>query len=78
MTHLFDLPYGWDTTPPDTLFLHAPREQDGTRTFRLEPGVPERTSYGLDLYQQVFGTTARRDPAPTTTNSTADRTQRTE
>ena len=40
---------------PATLFLRAERQPDGRRTFRLPAGEPLPTSYGEDLYQQVFG-----------------------
>ena len=36
-------------------FLRAERRADGTRTYRLTEGAPLQTSYGEDLYQQVFG-----------------------
>ncbi len=44
----------------DTLFLRAERLADGTRTFRIRPGAPLETSYGPDLYAQVFGRGAGR------------------
>jgi hypothetical protein len=37
------------------LFLRAERKTDGTRTFRVVEGEPLPTSYGEDLYRQVFG-----------------------
>ena len=40
---------------PGTLFLRAERRPGGHRTFRLLPGEPLPTSYGEDVYQQVFG-----------------------
>jgi len=36
------------------LFLRAERLPDGRRTFRLAVAPPQTTSYGLDLYQEVF------------------------
>jgi hypothetical protein len=36
------------------LFLRAERRDDGQRTFRMLPGDPTPTSFGLDLYHQVF------------------------
>jgi hypothetical protein len=36
------------------LFLRAERLSDGRRTYRLSPAAPQSTSYGLDLYQEVF------------------------
>jgi hypothetical protein len=43
----------------DALFLRAERRADGTRTFKLIEGEPLQTSYGEDLYREVFGTAAR-------------------
>jgi hypothetical protein len=39
----------------NTLFLRAERESDGTRTFKLVEAEPLETSYGEDLYDQIFG-----------------------
>lgn len=40
---------------PRDLFLRAQRLSDGTRTFKMMPGEPEQTSYGADLYAEIFG-----------------------
>jgi DNA mismatch repair ATPase MutS len=40
---------------PDALFLRAERREDGTRTFRLLPAEPLPTSFGQDLYSDIFG-----------------------
>jgi hypothetical protein len=37
------------------LFLRAERKDDGTRTFKLAEGEPLETSYGEDLYKEIFG-----------------------
>jgi DNA mismatch repair ATPase MutS len=37
------------------LFLRAERRPDGTRTFKMVPGEPLQTTYGEDLYRNVFG-----------------------
>ena len=47
---------------PDTLFLRAERLDDGTRTFRLLPGPPLDTSYAVDVWDEVFGTTPSTPP----------------
>jgi hypothetical protein len=39
---------------PMIIFLRAERKGDGTRTFRLLEGEPLETSYGEDLYRQIF------------------------
>ncbi len=31
------------------------RLSDGTRTFKIEEAEPMETSYGMDLYQEIFG-----------------------
>jgi DNA mismatch repair ATPase MutS len=56
VTHLYDLAERWYASHDRAaLFLRAEREPDGHRTFRVPPGEPLPTSYGQDLYQQVFG-----------------------
>ncbi len=39
----------------DVLFLRAERRADGTRSFKLINGEPLATSYGDDLYREIFG-----------------------
>jgi DNA mismatch repair ATPase MutS len=57
VTHLYDLAERYyEEHAPGTLFLRAERRPDGQRTFRLLEGEPLPTSYGQDLYKQVFGT----------------------
>ncbi|HXJ92443.1 MAG TPA: hypothetical protein VMT20_06130, partial [Terriglobia bacterium] len=45
----------FDRKGQDALFLRAERKADGARTFRLLEGEPLDTSYGEDLYREVFG-----------------------
>jgi DNA mismatch repair ATPase MutS len=61
VTHLFDLAQSFYSGQADAalqadsvLFLRPERRDDGGRTFRLQPGEPLSTSYGPDLYQQIF------------------------
>ena len=57
VTHMYDLAGRYYAVhDPAALFLRAERRPDGQRTFRVPPGEPLPTSYGEDLYQQVFGT----------------------
>ena len=57
VTHMYDLAGRYYAEhDPAALFLRAERRPDGQRTFRVPPGEPLPTSYGEDLYQQVFGT----------------------
>lgn len=56
VTHSYELAHRFTRERPDgVLFLRAHREPDGRRTFRLVPGEPLPTSYGEDLYRQIFG-----------------------
>jgi len=56
VTHLFDFAERIAAEHrPDTLFLRAERREDGTRSFRLVAGEALSTSFGEDLYAQVFG-----------------------
>ena len=38
----------------DVAFLRAERHADGTRTYKLVEGEPLRTSFGEDLYRNIF------------------------
>jgi DNA mismatch repair ATPase MutS len=63
VTHLFELAQGfYRERPSQALFLRAERKADGLRTFRIIEGEPLPTSYGQDLYRQVF--VAAEQPAP--------------
>lgn len=58
VTHLYELArYFFDQKRDDALFLRAERLEDGTRTFKVVEGKPLETSYGDDLYHEVFGDT---------------------
>jgi len=55
VTHLYEFAHGMSSREAeDTLFLRAERRADGTRTLRLVEGKPLETSYGEDLYREVF------------------------
>lgn len=57
VTHLHEFPRGlYGSDMEKTVFLRAERQADGKRTFRLIEGSPEQTSYGEDLYNNIFGT----------------------
>jgi DNA mismatch repair ATPase MutS len=55
VTHLYafarDL---YDRQREDAIFLRAERKADGIRTFRIIEGKPLQTSFGQDLYRQIF------------------------
>lgn len=56
VTHLYDFARGfYDGDMADALFLRAERQANGVRPFKLREGEPLPTSYGADLYKQVFG-----------------------
>ncbi len=56
VTHLYELAHGFYAQQlPNVLFLRAERQADGERTFRIIPGAPLKTSYGIDLYRNLFG-----------------------
>ncbi len=42
----------------EVLFLRADREEDGTRNFRLRQAKPLPTSFGCDVYRQIYGAAA--------------------
>lgn len=55
VTHLFELADGFrSANGGDALFLRAERREDGQHTFRMVEGEPLPTSYGQDLYRQIF------------------------
>jgi hypothetical protein len=42
------------------LFLVAERLPDGRRTYRIKEGIPQKRSYGEDLYHKIFHPTVQR------------------
>ena len=55
VTHLYEFAHGfYQQKMDDALFLRPERHDDGTRTFRMLAGEPLQTSYGEDLYKEVF------------------------
>jgi MutS domain V len=57
VTHMYDLAGGYYAEhDPGTLFLRAERQPDGHRTFRLLVREPLPTSFGEDVYREVFCT----------------------
>lgn len=55
VTHLYDLAHGFEANRDDGMFfLRAEREASGDRTFQLTEGDPLETSFGEDLYRQIF------------------------
>ena len=55
VTHQYQFAHDFFASKPeDVLFLRAERQADGTRTFRLVEAEPLETSYGEDLYREIF------------------------
>ena len=56
VTHLYDFAHNFFKHASNgVLFLRAERHEDAARTFKLSVGEPLPTSYGLDIYKNVFG-----------------------
>lgn len=56
VTHLYELAHGfYAQNMANAIFLRAERQSDGRRTFRMIKGEPLPTSYGEDLYNEIFG-----------------------
>jgi DNA mismatch repair ATPase MutS len=56
VTHQYEFAHGfWADKLDSALFLRAERQADGRRTFKLLPGEPLETSFGADLYKEIFG-----------------------
>jgi hypothetical protein len=55
VSHQYDFAHGFYVSRPDsTLFLRADRQEDGRRTFKLVEGEPLGTSFGEDVYREIF------------------------
>lgn len=56
VTHLYDFARAAAGADLGAQFLRAPRDAGGERSYRLEQAPPLPTSYGVELYDRVFGT----------------------
>jgi DNA mismatch repair ATPase MutS len=55
VTHLYELAHGYyEDKFVSALFLRAERKANGERTFRIIEGEPMQTSFGMDVYQEIF------------------------
>lgn len=64
VTHLYEFAHGlFEQKMDNAIFLRADRQPDGRRTFKLLEGKPLQTSFGADLYEQIFGTATERGEA---------------
>lgn len=62
VTHLYEFAHGlFRRYQGKGLFLRAERQEDGSRTFKLRSGEPIHTSFGFDVYKEVFNKNGRVD-----------------
>jgi DNA mismatch repair ATPase MutS len=55
VTHLYEFARGYyDGHAPNVLFLRAGRQSDGSRNFKIVQAEPLQTSFGEDIYYEVF------------------------
>jgi DNA mismatch repair ATPase MutS len=55
VTHLYEFAHGcYDSRMENAMFLRAGRQADGTRNFKMVQGEPLQTSFGEDIYYEVF------------------------
>lgn len=58
VTHLYEFAHRFYARGMEgSIFLRAERKSDGGRSFRIIEGEPLQTSYGEDLYWNIFGNT---------------------
>lgn len=56
VTHFIEFAKIMEEKKPDGIkLLVAQRNADGTRPYTLIPSSPKQTSYGLDIYDEIFG-----------------------
>jgi DNA mismatch repair ATPase MutS len=61
VTHMYQLAHGFcERNIDNALFLRAERQVSGARSFKLTEGEPLPTSFGDDLYNNIFATDAVR------------------
>ncbi|WP_454872107.1 MutS-related protein [Paraburkholderia xenovorans] len=55
VTHMYEFSHGlYEAMKDQAVFLRADRREGGKRTFKVSPGEPLQTSFGEDLYTQIF------------------------
>ncbi len=64
VTHLYGFArQAFERNSGHAIFLRAERQPDGVRTFKMLEGEPLETSYGADLYREIFTPSAERQEA---------------
>ena len=55
VTHFYEIQRWFlENRRRDTLFLRAERREDGTRTYRILPSMPEKSNYAEEIYRKIF------------------------
>jgi DNA mismatch repair ATPase MutS len=55
VTHQYEFAHNfYERNINNAIFLRAERLKDGTRTFKIKEGEPMQTSYGEDLFNEIF------------------------
>jgi len=62
VTHLYEFAHGFLLSNRDAIFYRPERRDDGARTFRLFEGEPLETSFGHDLYREIFENPSGEEP----------------
>jgi MutS domain V len=71
ISHQYDFAHGFYEQHRDpALFLRADRQEDGRRTFKLVEGEPLGTSFGEDVYREIFSNGKAAKTAETTAAET--------
>ena len=71
VSHQYDFAHGFYARRLDSaLFLRADRQDDGRRTFKLVEGEPLSTSFGEDVYREIFSDEAHARGHATVTSDT--------
>jgi DNA mismatch repair ATPase MutS len=71
ITHQYDFAHGfYEKRLGSALFLRADRQEDGRRTFKLVEGEPLGTSFGEDVYREIFSNGRAAKSAETTAAET--------
>ncbi|MGH6967701.1 MAG: MutS-related protein [Stellaceae bacterium] len=74
VTHLYEFARDfYEKDVANVLFLRAERQPDGSRTFKLVEGKPLETSFGEDLYVEIFGSDKAARQPDTATEKVGDR-----
>jgi hypothetical protein len=70
VTHLYEFTRSFsEQSEPNVMFLRAERRDDGSRSFKIIEAEPLRTSFGEDLYNEIFSS---EPPPPDVANGKHD------